>query len=243
MRYVDRGELRRQYATDDRLRIRAETHRRYAERREELAEWVLAQLGVEPGEVVADVGCGPGTLYQPRLRELGARVLGVDASAGMLRVAAATCVPVRADAAALPIATASCDRVMCNHALYHVADQVAALREMRRVVRPGGRVVITTNSRRSMPQLRDVTGLTETLPFALEDRERVAAIFPSVRVREYRNRLLFPDPEPVVRYVATTHSDPALLAAVRDRVAGVIAERGWFVVDTLAGCFVADATH
>lgn len=167
-------------------------------------------------------------------------MLGLDASAGMLRVAAATCTPVRADAAALPLVAACCDRVMCNHALYHVADQVAALREMRRVVRPGGRVVITTNSRRSMPQLRDVTGLTETLPFALEDRERVAGIFPSVQVREYRNRLVFPDPEPVVRYVATTHRDPALLAAVRDRVAGVIAERGSFVVDTLAGCFVAD---
>ena len=52
---------------------------------------------------------------------------------------------VEADAECLPIADESFDRVTANHMPYHVRGQYRALLEMRRVLRPGGRVVLTTN--------------------------------------------------------------------------------------------------
>jgi ubiquinone/menaquinone biosynthesis C-methylase UbiE len=253
--YVDPSELRRQYSDDERLRIRFETHRRFGRNRVSAPQLVLERLEAGPGMLVADVCCGPGDLYHPRLRELGARVIGIDLSLGMVRRAASGCWPVRADAQALPLADASCDRVMCNHALYHVPDQLLALRELRRVVRPGGRVVLATNSGRSMRQLTEAGRRAaadlgrpfseyrgdRSSPFVLEDVERVREVFPGATVHEVRNQLVFSEAEPVVRYVATMGIDPDFAAALTRRVQEVIEDQGVFTVDTIAGCFVADA--
>lgn len=248
--YIDPDELRRQYSDDERLRIRFETHRRYRRTDATAPRLVLEQLEIEPGMLVADVCCGPGDLYHPRLRGLGARIVGLDFSLGMVRKAASSCLPVQADAQALPLLDASFDRVMCNHALYHVPDQVAAMRELRRVVRPGGRVVLATNSARSMVQLRQVSGLAAAdvgrprsgdrpAPFRLEDLDLVRQVFPAATVHEVRNQLVFAEPGPVVRYVATMGIQPDFAEALGRRVQNVIDAEGAFTVDTVAGCFVA----
>jgi arsenite methyltransferase len=111
---------------------------------------VRAALAVAAGERVLDVGCGPGFFVEELLDEVGPNgaVVGVDASAQMLAAARHRCaqhpnVEFReGDATALPVEEASFDAVLCVQVLEYVADPTAALAQMHRALRPGGRVVV-----------------------------------------------------------------------------------------------------
>jgi arsenite methyltransferase len=107
-------------------------------------------LGAGPGERVLDAGCGPGFYVAEILERVGASgsVVGVDASAPMLAVAAKRCEGHanvefhEGDVTALPVADADFNRALSVQVLEYVTDIPAALGELFRVLRPGGRVVI-----------------------------------------------------------------------------------------------------
>jgi arsenite methyltransferase len=107
-------------------------------------------LGAQPGERVLDAGCGPGFYVAELLEEVGREgsVVGVDGSAAMLAVAAHRCdghanvAFHQADVMSLPVEDASFDRALCVQVLEYVQDVRAALAEMRRALRPGGRLVV-----------------------------------------------------------------------------------------------------
>jgi arsenite methyltransferase len=132
-RLVER--LERLYATRDVLRRR---------------ELVRAALGARPGDRVLDVGCGPGFYVTELLEAVGPEgsVAGLDASADMLAVAAqraeghGNVTFHQADATSLPVPDASFERAVCVQVLEYVHDVPAALSQMHRALRPGGRVLI-----------------------------------------------------------------------------------------------------
>ena len=107
-----------------------------------LAAWLRPY--VAPGGVFADLGGGTGELGTGVARVLGAGVIIVDETPQMLRrVAAHPPVSVQlANAGALPFPAAYFDGLLCCDAWHHFRDQDAAAREMARVVRPGGGVLI-----------------------------------------------------------------------------------------------------
>jgi SAM-dependent methyltransferase len=120
---------------------------------------VLESLEHEPGRRVLDVGCGTGELVR-RLRESfpRMRVVGCDFSAGMLRRAAAkggAARWVRGDACRLPFDDGSFDIVTSTEAFHWFPDQDAALREFRRVLVPGGRLLLAL----AMPPLPVLSAL------------------------------------------------------------------------------------
>ena len=86
MHVTDRTRLRKQYADDARLAVRIETHRRYSERRENIADWVLGLLGPQPGDLVLDAGAGNGS-YHPALETRQVRAVAVERELGMIRSA------------------------------------------------------------------------------------------------------------------------------------------------------------
>lgn len=102
---------------------------------------------VSADDRVVDVGCGPGTAARVAARR-GARVTGVDPSEAMLRVARAvtrrrTSVTwVRGGAEALPVPDASATVVWALATVHHWPDVGAALTEIRRVLSPGGRLLV-----------------------------------------------------------------------------------------------------
>ncbi len=105
----------------------------------------LARLRVLPGEKVLDLGCGPGD-GAVRLLEKNAVAIGLDYSQGMLDTAKKE--PklrgrlTRGDAGRLPFRDASFDKIVCTNSFHHYPDHVASLKEMRRVLRPGGLLVL-----------------------------------------------------------------------------------------------------
>ncbi len=111
-----------------------------------------------PGERVLDLAAGTGTSSEPFAAD-GAVVVPCDFSLGMLRVGKARRpdLPfVAGDATRLPFADGAFDAVTISFGLRNVVDTSAALREMLRVVRPGGRVVICEFSHPTWAPFRTV---------------------------------------------------------------------------------------
>ncbi len=103
--------------------------------------------GLRPGEAALDVACGTGRLTTELARLVGpsGRVVGADFSPEMLAVAARAAPGIswqQADALALPFADAEFDAATMAFGLRNLSDQGQGAREMTRVVRPGGGLVI-----------------------------------------------------------------------------------------------------
>jgi ubiquinone/menaquinone biosynthesis C-methylase UbiE len=103
--------------------------------------------GIRPGQRVLDVACGTGALTQAVAERVasGGAVTGLDVNPEMLAVARRKHAAIEwrdGRAESLPFANASFDAVVSQFGLMFFDDRVAALREMRRVLRPGGRLAV-----------------------------------------------------------------------------------------------------
>lgn len=115
-------------------------------------------LEPQPGMRILDLAAGTGTSSEP-LAEAGAQVMPTDLSVGMLTVGKQRRPKLAftaGDALALPFADGVFDTVTISFGLRNVEDTLAALVEMRRVTRPGGRIVITEFSEPTWRPFRHV---------------------------------------------------------------------------------------
>lgn len=132
------------------------------------AAYLLPQL--RPGMSLLDVGCGPGTVTADLAAAVApGEVVGIDASGAVLEEARgvaserglANATFAVADAYALPFVDATFDVVHAHQVLQHLTDPVAALREMRRVARPGGLVAVRDSDYGAMTWYPASSGLDE----------------------------------------------------------------------------------
>lgn len=114
--------------------------------------WLLSAAALAPGEQVLDVACGTGRVTFQAAAAVGARghVLGVDLSQKMVDSAWRSTPPLvrntqfaRMDAATLSLPDRRFDVVLCSLGLMYLPDPGQAVREMRRVLRPGGRLALS----------------------------------------------------------------------------------------------------
>lgn len=181
------------------------------------AERMLDAARPEPGERVLDVGCGTGIVARRAARRAGTgRIVGLDASPGMLVVARAAAVREQqvidwreGRAEALPFPDGEFDLVLCQYALMFFADQAAALAEMRRVLAADGRAVLSVFQEMGRHPFyekldrvihRHLGGSGVGDIFALGDaadlRDRVVkAGFTRVEIEPFSLMARFPDPD------------------------------------------------
>ena len=131
------------------------------------AEQLVAQVAPQRGDSLIDVACGTGIVARVAREHLGpeARIVGVDVAPAMLAVARSVDQTIdwrQGNATSLPVANAEHFTVLtCHQGLQFMSDKPAAIREMRRVLVPGGRVAFrrsTSLARRLIP--------SATTPFA-----------------------------------------------------------------------------
>ncbi|HEX6999145.1 MAG TPA: methyltransferase domain-containing protein [Gammaproteobacteria bacterium] len=157
------------------------------------AEVMLDRAGISPGQSVLDVACGTGIVARLARARAGetARVVAVDVSKPMLDVAREIEPSIEwreGDAAALPVGAGErFDRVLCQQGLQFFTDRAAAARELRRVVEPGGAVLVAVW--RSAPEMP---------PF--DELQRVAERHLGVEIHDERHA--FDDAEALRRLLA-----------------------------------------
>jgi ubiquinone/menaquinone biosynthesis C-methylase UbiE len=132
------------------------------------AERLIARVVPSRGDSVLDIACGTGIVARIAREQLGAeaRVVGVDVAPAMLAVARAVDPTIDwrdGNAAALPISAGEQFTIVtCHQGLQFMPDKAAALREMRRVLAPRGRVgVATWVSLEDTPEMRGLNAIAE----------------------------------------------------------------------------------
>src|SRR5262249_25921978 len=193
-----------------------------------MERWVRRLVDVaalQPAEHVLDIACGTGFVARLAAQRVGAngRVVGIDLNASMIEAArtvsnqdASTIIEWRiGDAATLPFEDSAFDAILCQQGLQFFPDRVQALREMRRVLRPGGRLAFTVWSaisdtpyaaalaaalaRHVSPEAGAMARAAHALHDAVELHDLVAAAgFANVRVRPTIETTKLPLPEEFV---------------------------------------------
>jgi SAM-dependent methyltransferase len=168
------------------------------------AEWpprIADAAGIRPGQRVLDVACGTGVLARAVAGRVGATgsVTGLDLNDGMLAVARRKAPAIewrQGRAEALPFDDGQFDAVVSQFGLMFFADRVAALREMGRVTRPGGRLAVAVwDALDRSPGYAAMADLLRRLfgdevagalhaPFALGDRDLLRALFAEAGIRD-----------------------------------------------------------
>lgn len=173
----------------------------------------LDEFGIGPSETVIDVGCGTGNLTLALLARLSpaGRVVAVDIAPRMVEEAGRKIRDPRvdwrvADVRSLPLADAACDRAICFSVWPHIEDHGAAVKELGRVLKPGGHLHVWHLSSREkiiqvhasaggpiqndvLPPATDTAALLERHGFNVTavideaDRYLVTAVLPGRRQR------------------------------------------------------------
>ncbi|HET9061209.1 MAG TPA: methyltransferase domain-containing protein [Acidimicrobiales bacterium] len=230
--------------------------------------WRMSYVDWDGTGTIVDVGCG-------NARELKYLVasgkcrngIGVDLSAGMLASAQGPLATdglsfVQGDAEHLPVRAGAADAVLAMHMLYHVPNPEQAIAELRRVVRAGGTVLVSTVGARDLAGLRELFDSVasehlgrrvEALPplgFTLDNGGvLLGRHFNDVTLHTDENELILSDAQVAVDYMdsmrdpVVAHLGPDLdfevaLSALRQRIDERIRKCGSFVTHGYSGMFV-----
>jgi SAM-dependent methyltransferase len=264
------GHVDREYLSLNSLQTRIQTHRLYNETADDIELNVIDELGLAADDSLLDVGSGTASFLR-RLRDRGhaGPLCALDSSPGAIAacrgVAGVHAVP--GDAQHLPFGAGAFAVVTARHMLYHVPQPGLAIREARRVLRPGGRFAATVNCRSATPRMMALLhevltahGISppeppNSLVHAGNLPGMVADTFGSAatHVRPVKGALLFPGPEPVIRYLLTTltlsgvaddgplreavaHDIDARVRAQFERIAGPWRDpKGYIICSAVAG--------
>ena len=185
----------------------------------DLVAELLAELRLKQGDFLLDVGCGAGQHLVNFGAQVGdsGRVLGVDYSQDAITQACARGqAGVVASGARLPLRDGTVDALTCNYAIYYFNDISAVLAELRRVLRPGGRMVLSGPARGSNRELyafhlaatgsepSDADGLALGFVDDVVAKLLPSSGFESIHLDGFENPVTFPDAKTFLDYWTAT---------------------------------------
>ena len=267
-RINDPHYLRKQYQDAGNLNARIFLHRRFSVNNYGWFRWVFDQFDFPEDARVLELGCGPGLLWQENARRIpsGWEVTLSDFSPGMLSQARANLKDVPhplafevIDAQNIPYPAAHFDAVIANHFLYHVPDRPRAIAEIRRVLKPDGKLYATTVGDHHMGEIVRLVNIFDpegeiiihgaTFPFTLQNGgNQLRAAFERIEIRRYPDELRITEAQPLVDYIlsSTRFSIPAddklraeLLRFIESELT---ANDGVIVIPKESGMFLAAGT-
>lgn len=220
-------KLRQQYNTSHNISARITLHNLYSSNGEGWFPWLYRMTELRPGEKVLELGCGDGSLWCQQKAELpqGVSVLLSDISSGIVRETEKQMGTQSKqfafqvmDAHQLQAKDSSFDVVLANHMLFYCEDLPQVLREIRRVLKPGGRLVCSTYSGQHMQEVSrlvqdfdDRIALSADRLYERFGKDNGAAIlekfFSQVQWRQFEDSLCVTKPEPLIAYIMSCHGN------------------------------------
>jgi SAM-dependent methyltransferase len=250
--------LNEQYSDSSRLEARIALHRKYGVDQRDLYRWIFDLMQLPANARVLEVGCGPGFLWLKNSDRLPTcwSITVSDFSPGMLNKARETLAEVdhyfefeQIDAQQIPAPSNTFDAVIANHTLYHVPNRDKAFAEIRRVMRPRGRLYASTNGVAHMRELQelyqelDPTYQGFSVPFNLENAAgQLEPFFNGVVVHRFDDELVVDEVEPLVQYILSSLSFEPVKARVpllRRSVQERISRQGAFRISRSTGLIEA----
>jgi len=205
---IDDPELvRREYETERPLAVRNRVFREFVRGTDPESVVVAAVAEATPGRVL-EVGCGTGELAARVSAELGCEVVAIDLSPRMVQLARERGVDARiGDVQELAFADGEFDVVIAAWMLYHVPDLDRGLSEIRRVLRPVGRLVAATYGEGNLRELWELLGDTNTRPHSFTTERaarRLEPYFARVEFRDASGEVCFPSSDAVREFVGAS---------------------------------------
>lgn len=250
-----------QYRDSSKLDARAGIHRRFSTNPYGWFNWVFDALAQLPAEsLILELGCGPAYLWHDCIHRIpaGWTIILSDLSQGMLDTAWRNLVVLgrafkfeQMDAQSVPYGDETFDAVIANHMLYHVPERALALAEIRRVLKPGGRLFAGTCGQN---HLRELNGWLAraghksfeafSLPFTLENGlEQLAPFFSQVTLSRYPDDLQVTEIEPIMAYIRSMIRADMFsqdeIAVIRQQLEIELQEKGHIFIKKDSGLFEA----
>lgn len=219
--------LKNQYQNATNISSRINLHSLYSQNQQGWFPWIFEQCRITSGLRILELGCGDGTLWTDNLSLLpeDLSITLSDISSGMLRDArraigsSDTRFAFRAfDCKKIPYKDESFDLVIANHVLFYCDDIPAVLKEVRRILAPGGRFLCSAYGKAHMQEVSQLVQDFDERIVLSADRlyERfgqenggkiLEPFFPKVQWRSYEDFLLVQDAEPLISYVLSCHGN------------------------------------
>ena len=219
--------LKNQYQNATNISSRINLHSLYSQNKQGWFPWIFEQCRISPGIRILELGCGDGTLWTDSLSLLpeDISITLSDISSGMLRDArraigsSDTRFAFRAfDCRKIPCKDESFDLVIANHVLFYCDDIPAVLKDVRRVLAPGGRFLCSAYGKAHMQEVSQlVQDFDERIVlsadrlyerFGRENGQSILApFFPKAQWLSYEDCLLVQDAEPLISYVLSCHGN------------------------------------
>lgn len=219
--------LKNQYQNATNISSRINLHNLYSQNKQGWFPWIFQQCHIRPGLRILELGCGDGTLWTENLSLIpeDISITLSDISSGMLRDArraigsSDTRFAFRAfDCKKIPYKDESFDLVLANHVLFYCDDIPAVLKEVCRVLSPGGHFLCSAYGKAHM---QEVSQLVEDFDdrivlsadklyerFGRENgRKILKPFFPDAKWHSYEDFLLVQDAEPLISYVLSCHGN------------------------------------
>lgn len=219
--------FKNQYKSATNIAARINLHSLYARNRQGWFPWIYENLCMKDGMKILELGCGDGTLWTENKEKLPEHVAVTlsDISEGMLRDARRAIgtgdgrFSFRSfDCHRIPYREEQFDLVIANHVLFYCQDVQAVCREVKRVLKPGGRFVCSTYGREHMKEVSQlVQEFDEKIVLSADKlyekfgkengEELLEKSFAKVEWKQYRDCLVVTEPEPLISYVLSCHGN------------------------------------
>ena len=212
-----------QYRDSTNLDARVVLHQRFSTNPYGWFRWVFDTLLKLPENAkILELGCGPGYMWKENVNRIpaGWNITLSDLSSGMVDAAWRNLVVTgrafqfkEIDAQSIPFEDEAFDAVIANHMLYHVPDRPKAIAEIKRILKPGGRLIATTIGQNHLKEIanwiRYVSPASDFesfgSPFTLENGlEQLEQFFSQVTVSRYSDNLDVTEVKPIIAFILST---------------------------------------
>lgn len=213
-----------QYKNSANLSTRIKLHDKFSTNTKGWFSWFFNLLSLKGGENILELGCGNASLWLRNVEKIpeDCKITLTDITPGMLIDARKNLGIFKdrftidqAEAESIPFRDNTFDIVIADHMLYLVSDRRRALSEISRVMKPGGRLYISTIGRKHLEELKlllnefknglTLSNIDFSSRFGLENgSEQLKEFFEEVRITRYADGLLVDEGDALVDYVAST---------------------------------------